>query len=297
MPGYNQPIPAYKGYVDPLTVPRTGYSQQGQVPNTAFQYPDTGSENLFQYDPSIQERGEARLSQSIAPQMNPVPEMMPQGLNYPQGTIPDASLSQYPESMQQPFTANNDLQMLQANELQRQLNTNSPSNDAIASYMQSLDPRLTVDPRALVQGLGLQEAYVDPMDVVRGLDQGATTPRKPRTTKVADKSAVGSEGNYTVTKGDTLSDIAKKLGTTVKELQSGRGTKSKNALSIGEKLSFNSIPSAPTKLPSSVTVAKGDTLTKIAKRLGVSVGDLQKGRIKSADRLAIGETLDLSGLA
>jgi lysozyme len=209
--------------------------------------------------------------------------------------------SQYARDVGQRAIDNSELirlAMLESQSLSRNLQTNPPSNDAISKYMESLNPPPIVDPRAVVGGLGLEGPTVDPRAIVQDLGLGGV-PQK--VTQPQHKQALASPSDspkpYTAKKGDTLTKIAKKLGTTVKALQKGRKSDA-NRLAIGESFNYptGSKPST-TKLPQNITVGKGDTLTKIAKRLGIDWRDIQKGRAKDADRLSVGETLDLSHLS
>ena len=67
---------------------------------------------------------------------------------------------------------------------------------------------------------------------------------------------------YTVVKGDTLSAIALRFGTTVAVLQSLNNIKDANKISIGQVLKLPS--GATSSAPSTYTVVKGDTLSAIA---------------------------------
>ncbi len=72
---------------------------------------------------------------------------------------------------------------------------------------------------------------------------------------------------YTVKRGDTLYNIARRYGMEVKTLARDNGLARPEALSVGETLVISQ--------PKSVyTVREGDTLYSIAQRFGVGVGDL-----------------------
>ena len=49
--------------------------------------------------------------------------------------------------------------------------------------------------------------------------------------------------------------------------------------------------------PSSYRVRRGDTLTKIARRFGVTIDDLRTWNGMSSDRIVVGERLNLSAPA
>ena len=73
---------------------------------------------------------------------------------------------------------------------------------------------------------------------------------------------------YTVQKGDTLSDIAKKYGTSYQKIASDNGIINDNLIYSGQQLKIytNSTPSNQIIY----TVKKGDTLSSIAKKYGTS---------------------------
>ncbi|MFZ5806457.1 MAG: LysM peptidoglycan-binding domain-containing protein [Verrucomicrobiota bacterium] len=67
-------------------------------------------------------------------------------------------------------------------------------------------------------------------------------------------------------------------------------------ISAIKEISAESVKKAlPVTAPQIYTVAKGDTLTKIARKLGVSVADLRKENKLSSDLLKIGQKLDVPG--
>ena len=94
--------------------------------------------------------------------------------------------------------------------------------------------------------------------------------------------------NYTITKGDNLSSIAREYNTTVQELMDINNLKS-NLLSIGQVIKV------PTKTPASTentyTVQSGDTLYSIARKFGKTVTDIQKKNNLTGTTLSIGQKL------
>ena len=93
-------------------------------------------------------------------------------------------------------------------------------------------------------------------------------PKKPSNTKT-----------YTVKSGDTLSQIAKKHNTTVKNLQSINNIKNPNLIYPNQKIKITG--STKNKI---YTVKSGDTLSQIAKKLGTTTKKLQsKNNIKNAN--------------
>src|SRR5690606_27985815 len=102
---------------------------------------------------------------------------------------------------------------------------------------------------------------------------------KSISTKTTAKTS-STTATYTVKKGDTLSHIAKRFGTTVNELVRLNNIKNPNLIYPGQKLKING--SASSKSTSSsraqqyYIVKKGDTLSHIAKRYNTTVKNLVK---------------------
>ncbi len=93
---------------------------------------------------------------------------------------------------------------------------------------------------------------------------------------------------HIVRKGDTLSKIAQRYGTTVKTLKQTNGLKN-DVIKVGQKL----------KLPASVlgaatgihVVSKGETLSSIASQYGTSVQKLKSSNGLSSDLIKVGQEL------
>ena len=108
---------------------------------------------------------------------------------------------------------------------------------------------------------------------------------------------------YKVRKGDNLQKIAKKYGTSVKNIKKWNNLK-KDTIYVGQKLKVKAT-SAPKKStskkssrPQSYTIKKGDNLQKIATRYRVKVSDLLRwNNLKNADKIYVGQKLTLSGRA
>ena len=62
-------------------------------------------------------------------------------------------------------------------------------------------------------------------------------------------TALANAETYTVQKGDTLSSIAKKNGTTVEEIVSKNGIQDANKISIGQNLTINETTEEPAETP------------------------------------------------
>jgi len=78
---------------------------------------------------------------------------------------------------------------------------------------------------------------------------------------------------YTVKKGDTLSEIAQKYGTTVNELVKLNNIKNPNLIYVGQKLK---IESNGKEVKQYYTVKPGDNMTKIANKYGTTLSNLKK---------------------
>ncbi|WP_063336327.1 glycoside hydrolase family 73 protein [Bacillus subtilis] len=106
---------------------------------------------------------------------------------------------------------------------------------------------------------------------------------------VKAKPAKSSGSTYTVKSGDTLTAIAKKYNTTVKELAKVNGIKDVNLIRVGQVLKVSgAAPSGGTFY----TVKAGDNLTKIGKKFGVSVKTLTTvNRIPDANKIYVGQRL------
>ena len=100
---------------------------------------------------------------------------------------------------------------------------------------------------------------------------------------------------YVVQRGDTLSRIAAKLHTSVRRLVELNGIMNPNRIYPGQKLLYgDGNASDGTMPPASGTyvVQRGDTLSRIAAKLGVSVGQLvQQNAIQNPNRIWPGQVL------
>jgi len=114
---------------------------------------------------------------------------------------------------------------------------------------------------------------------------------------------VASSGSYVVQKGDVLSKIASKFGTSSATLVQMNNLSNPDVLYVGQelrvpngggsnyvapKLSFSSVKKGGT-----YTIQKGDTLSGIAVAAGVSLNDLRSLNNIQNDRIMAGETLDI----
>ena len=95
---------------------------------------------------------------------------------------------------------------------------------------------------------------------------------------------------YKIKKGDTLSEIAKKYGTTVSTLASINNIKDVDKIYAGVTIKIPTTNSSYIEY----TIKKGDTLSEIAKKYGTTVKKLQSiNGIKNANKIYAGDTIKI----
>lgn len=98
----------------------------------------------------------------------------------------------------------------------------------------------------------------------------------------------GTETIYTVKRGDTLSGIAAKYGTTYQELAAYNGISNPNIISMGQKIKI------PGTGAVTHTVARGDTLSAIARKYGSTVSAIAKANnIANVNIIHVGQVLTI----
>jgi len=101
--------------------------------------------------------------------------------------------------------------------------------------------------------------------------------------------------SYKIKSGDTLSAIAKKFGTTVKQLVKDNNIKDKNKIQAGATLK-NVGSGSSSKSSGDYKIKSGDTLTSIAKKFDTTVDKLVKdNNIKDKNKIYAGRSLNTSG--
>lgn len=124
---------------------------------------------------------------------------------------------------------------------------------------------------------------------------------------------------YVIRKGDTLSAIAKHYGIKVGDIMALNGIDNPNKLQIGQKIDLPGIHDVSSQPPvkagkksseaatakesaavpagdgKTYTIQKGDSLSTIAKKLGVSVKALREANNLSSDFIVAGKTLVIPG--
>ena len=102
---------------------------------------------------------------------------------------------------------------------------------------------------------------------------------------------------YVVKKGDTLSGIAKKYGTTVTQLKKWNNIKNANLIVVGQKILVKKqdttpVQTTPVEEPVYYVVKKGDTLSEIAQKYKTTVTQLKKwNNIKNANLIIVGQKI------
>jgi membrane-bound lytic murein transglycosylase D len=140
--------------------------------------------------------------------------------------------------------------------------------------------------------------------MVPGSDSGRAVAASSSSTSRSKTRAIASQrGNYVVRSGDTLWSISRKFGTTVSTIKRSNGMRS-NTLKAGQKLYIpnNSDVANKQAVKDAGAVAqlvrykvrRGDNLTAIARKFGVTVNDLRewnalnsKGTIYTGQRLKV----------
>lgn len=106
-------------------------------------------------------------------------------------------------------------------------------------------------------------------------------------------------GEHTVRRGETLSGIASRHGTTIRALADANGISNPNRIAAGTKLVVPSgAGAASTPASTTYTVQRGDTLGRIASKAGTSIASLvETNGIRNANLIRIGQVLTLPGAA
>lgn len=96
---------------------------------------------------------------------------------------------------------------------------------------------------------------------------------------------------HTVRKGETLTEIADQYRVTVQAIKAANGISNANKIKVGQSLA---IPD--TSAPITYTVQRGDALSDIAKRFGVTIQAIEgANNLRNANRISIGQKLVIPG--
>lgn len=98
-------------------------------------------------------------------------------------------------------------------------------------------------------------------------------------------SKPSSSGSYTVKRGDTLSEIAQRHGTTVNNLVKLNNIKNPNVISIGQKLTLSQSAKYH-------TVVSGDAVSELAVKYGTTTRQIVTwNNLKNANLINVGQKL------
>lgn len=138
---------------------------------------------------------------------------------------------------------------------------------------------------AVTASLAVTAAAVSP-----SLTSSPAITASPTAVPIAETGAM----TYTVAAGDTLSGLAKRFGVPLRDLLEANDLESDDILRVGQVLVIpaGTITPAPTENIAVYEVQAGDTLSEIAARFGVPIGDIMKANdIKDPELLQIGQVL------
>jgi len=113
----------------------------------------------------------------------------------------------------------------------------------------------------------------------------------------APSGSPSSSGVYIVRRGDTLTRIARSHGVSVSQLASANGLRTTSWVYVGQRLAVpGDAPSGNPSGSSAYVVQRGDTLTKIARRNGISVSQLARANgLRTTSWVYVGQRLVIPG--
>lgn len=131
----------------------------------------------------------------------------------------------------------------------------------------------------------------------------SASPKKSSAAKA--RQIAQSRANYKIQKGDTLWDISRRFGVSVRSLQVANGLSSRSKLKIGQRLyipdatgkEVRVTQAAAEKIQTQLVrykVRRGDNLTKIARRFAVSISSIRKwNKMGRTSRIYAGQYLKI----
>jgi len=112
--------------------------------------------------------------------------------------------------------------------------------------------------------------------------------KKVNSAKSSTKKTTSSVSVYTVKKGDTLSEIARKYGTTVNELIKLNNIKNPNLIYPGQKIKLTGSASKAIYH----TVQKGDTVSELAAKYDSTIAQIKSwNKLKDVNKIYVGQKL------
>lgn len=145
-------------------------------------------------------------------------------------------------------------------------------------------------------------AYKDYPSIIKngklnGFAGSTQKPISPADSKPQATPKPAADKIYVVKKGDTLSGIAEKYGTTYQKLATYNGIANPNVIRVGQKIKIPENPSpsqggASAKPETVYTVKKGDTLSAIALKYGTTYQKLAEyNGIKNPNIISVGQKI------
>ena len=123
--------------------------------------------------------------------------------------------------------------------------------------------------------LDMNESYKDYPSIIKnggfnGYSKGSSNTSTTTESTSSSTTESSSDITYTVVKGDTLSEIAEKYGTTYQTLASYNGIADPDKIYAGQVIKIPSGSSSSSSNVITYRVVKGDTLSKIASKYGTT---------------------------
>ena len=147
-----------------------------------------------------------------------------------------------------------------------------------------------------IDELAAANGITDPDHVVAGqvlVLPGSAPSSASAAAEPASGTGTGATASYVVREGDTLGEVAEKLGVPVDRLAEANGIDDPDFLRAGTVLV---LPGTGGGVAAGYVVREGDTLTEVADRLGSTVDDLVAANaIDDPDFLVVGAVLSVPG--
>jgi membrane-bound lytic murein transglycosylase D len=134
-------------------------------------------------------------------------------------------------------------------------------------------------------------------DDKRGPVQVASAPARSSASSSASSASSGPTSTYVVKRGDTVGALAKRFGVSQRQLMAMNNIRSAKRLYVGKRLRIpGDASAAAAPKATSYKVSRGDTLSEIADKHGVSMRDLERwNSISRSKPLRVGQKLTIVG--